>query len=73
MKKEINSKNREEANTPTITYTNEQIEIDTTSGKIADDIAFVKELIASGAFERLDKLIEQTRAEKKLNSNYSTP
>ncbi|MEK6492413.1 hypothetical protein [Myroides odoratimimus] len=52
-------------NTPKITYTNKQIKVDLTKGKVAKDIPFVKELIALGTFKRLDKLIEQTRAEKK--------
>lgn len=62
MRKEINLKNREEANTPTITYSDrEEVIIDNT-GKLEDMKILVAELKANGAFERLNKLIEQTRA-----------
>jgi len=65
MKKDTVVQSLNMDNTPKITYTNKQIKVDLTKGQVAKDIAFVKELIALGTFERLDKLIEQTRAEKK--------
>jgi len=48
-----------------ITYSDrEEVIIDNT-GKLEDTKILVAELKAKGAFERLNKLIEQTRAEKK--------
>lgn len=48
-----------------VTYSDrEEVIIDNT-GKLEDTKILVAELKAKGAFERLNKLIEQTRAEKK--------
>ncbi|WP_025125876.1 hypothetical protein [Myroides odoratimimus] len=71
MKKDTVVQSLNMDNTPKITYTNKQIKVDLTKGQVAKDISFVKELIALGTFERLDKLIEETRAEKKLKNSYS--
>lgn len=49
-----------------ITRTNKKIEIDYTTGQIAEDIAWAKKLSESGAFKRLDELIEQQRRDKNL-------
>jgi len=43
----------------------EKIEVDYTTGKIAEDIAWAKKLVESGAFKRLDEFIEQQRRDKK--------
>lgn len=48
-----------------ITYSNKKIEVDYTTGKIAEDIAWAKKLVESGAFKRLDEFIEQQRRDKK--------
>ena len=48
-----------------ITRTNKKI--DYTTGKIAEDIAFVQKLVESGAFKKLDELIEQQRLQNQEN------
>ncbi|AJH13223.1 hypothetical protein [Myroides profundi] len=65
MKKEIYFNENEEPILHKVTYSDrEEVIIDNT-GKLEDTKILVAKLKAKGAFERLNKLIEQTRAEKK--------
>lgn len=65
MKKRIYFNENEEPILHKVTYSDrEEVIIDNT-GKLEDTKILVAELKAKGAFERLNKLIEETRAEKK--------
>ncbi|WP_121965628.1 hypothetical protein [Myroides sp. N17-2] len=65
MKKEINFNDREDDNTPTITYSDrEEVIIDNT-GKVEAAIALINELKASGEWQRFNEMLERNRTEKR--------
>ncbi|MCC9042108.1 hypothetical protein LNQ81_05300 [Myroides sp. M-43] len=65
MKQTIEQNKRMKASTSDIIETNDVIYTEIHNPKLEAANKLFEELKASGALDRLDKLIEQTRAEKK--------